>query len=63
VAVRTALPRGIHALAFVLKKRRRLSQFPVGLHREGGDAAAAVVRDEQPLAGPIELEMARTAAA
>ena len=63
VAVRSALPRLVHARAGVLEERRRLTQLPVLLQRKRGDAAAAVVRHEQPLAGAIDREMTRTAAA
>src|SRR5438445_6147412 len=63
VSVWSTLALWIGTRTGVLKKRRGRAERAVGMNRKGGDAAAAVVRHEEPLARAIDRHMARSTAA
>src|SRR5277367_4561778 len=61
--VRPGLAVGVHAGASVLDFCHRFTEAAVGMDGQRGDAAAAVIRDEQTFAGGVHGYMAWAAAA
>ena len=62
VAMGVALPAPVDALPFMLNERRRGPQRSIGLDRQAGNTAAAVIRHQDVFPRLIHGQMARAAA-
>ena len=61
--VRAGLPFGVHAMAGMLDRGRRLAETAVGLDGQCGDAAGIIIRHQETFARGIHGEMTGSAAA